>query len=489
MSRSVLVALAFLLPLAPVSAASPFDDLIPYVPPNTNTLVLLNVQAAYDSPLAKSEKWSDDVYRRYRAGMGHIPPDGRAVVVASQVNLTNMTRDHQIGLIRVTRFPTTQALADREGGTTDRIADMAVVLSPRNMYLAMLPGPAIAAVFPADRQSTARWIRHAKTAKKPELAPYLQQAVDSSAGDVLTVAVDLSESVDPNLLRMGLSVSPIIVNQKVADLSRLATFLASVKGLTFSAKVGETITGTVKLDFQFDIRIHQKTTRELFLELLEQQGVAIEGMEKWEATYGASSMTLSGPLTTADLRHVMSLFAFPGVGTPEDPTKDLAGMPSGPATQRYIKAVEAILSGLGSKKDDPDVAKTATWREKAAGQIEQLSRNGVDPIAVDAAFAVAKRIRAIAATLRGLPVDLKEIDSRAWSHSDSTWSVGIGWWGRGGIMYNPNAGSSNNFQQIQEERAKAIAASESKRLELSSQINNTMTDAKKKLADKYKIPF
>ena len=193
MSRFALALVAAFI-LAPTSpAAGPYDDLLPYVPPHCNTLVLLNIKSAYDSPLAKSEKWSESIYQRYKAGMGFVPPDGKAVVISSQVNFSNMTRDHQIGLVRVTGLPSTKGLAEREGGTTDLIADMGVVLSPRNMYLTSLSGPALAMVYPADRQATARWLRHAKMAKKPDLAPYLQKAADAAGDDVLTVQDRIGE--------------------------------------------------------------------------------------------------------------------------------------------------------------------------------------------------------------------------------------------------------------------------------------------------------
>lgn len=490
MSRFALAAFALFVVLAPAPAAGPYDDLMPYVTPHCNTLVLLNVKAAYDSPMAKTEKWSDNTYQRYKSGMGFVPPDAKSLVISSQVNLTNLTRDHQIGLVRVSTLPSTKGLAEREGGTTDSIADHGVVLSPRNTYLTTVAGPAIGVVYPADRQAMARWLKYAKGPKgHDEISPYLKKAADAAGDNVLTIAVDLSDSVDATIMKMGLSVSPIIINQKVADLDRLSRFIATVKGLTFSAKVGESITGSVTLDFGADIMIHKKTTRDLFLELLEDQGVAIPGMETWKAEYGATSMTLSGPLTSADLKHIFSLFSFPGMGSPDDP-KTVAGQPSGPTTQRYLKAVDAILGDLGGKKDNPDYAKTATWRDKAATQIEQLSRNGVDPIAQDAAFAVAKRIRAIAATIRGVPVDLKEIDSKAYYYSSSNVSVGFGWWGRPSLIYNPGGGGVNtNYPQIAEERAKAIAASENKRLEISGQINDLMIDSKKKLTDKYNMPF
>jgi len=50
-------------------------------------------------------------------------------------------------------------------------------------------------------------------------------------------------------------------------------------------------------------------------------------------------------------------------------------------------------------------------------------------------------------------------------------------------------GVQTNYPQIQEERAKAIAEGESKRLTLSGQINDILVDAKKKLSEKYMLPF
>jgi hypothetical protein len=153
--------------------------------------------------------------------------------------------------------------------------------------------------------------------------------------------------------------------------------------------------------------------------------------------------------------------------------------------------VDAVLGGLGSKKDSPDYLKTATWHEKAAMQIEQLSHVSVDPLAIDAASAVAKRIRAIALTLRGVPVDLKALDSQAYSYTQPNGGVSLGWWGgriRPSIYAGPGY-TQTNYPQIQAERAKAIADSEKKRIDLSSQITELMIDAKKKLSEKFGIPF
>ena len=122
-------------------SAGPYDDLLRLVPPNTNTLVLVNVKAAYATPLAKSEKWVDNYFHRYRAGIGFVPPDAEAVVIASEVNLLGMTRDYQLGLVKVKNMPNMKDLATRSGGTLDRFGDQLAVLSPQDVYFVALPSP------------------------------------------------------------------------------------------------------------------------------------------------------------------------------------------------------------------------------------------------------------------------------------------------------------------------------------------------------------
>src|SRR6185437_16082213 len=111
-------------------------------------------------------------------------------------------------------------------------------------------------------------------AKSPSIDSYLQKAADAAGDSVLTIAVDLKESIDPNLMTKALAISPVVARQKGVDVPRLAKFVASVTGLTMTAKVSEGITATIRLDFAFEITAHKKIARDLFLELLDDQGVA-----------------------------------------------------------------------------------------------------------------------------------------------------------------------------------------------------------------------
>ena len=80
---------------------------------------------------------------------------------------------------------------------------MAVVLSPRNVYFAPLPNRVLAAVYPADRQATARWVRHTLAPQgTTALAPYLKQPGDFLPSDCPLKNISHSEGV-PAPVRPG----------------------------------------------------------------------------------------------------------------------------------------------------------------------------------------------------------------------------------------------------------------------------------------------
>ena len=485
MTRLVSVLLVVLAPTAR-AAAGPYDDLLKLVPPNTNTLALVNVKAVYASPLAKSEKWAADYNTRYRAGIGFVPWDAETVAVASDVNLSTMTRDHQVGLVKAGTVPTLKELTDRTGGAVDRVADRASVLSPQGVYYVPLTGQIFSTVYPANRQATARWVRYAAAPRSAPLSPYLKRAAEGTADNVITVALDLSDSADPNAVRAELPASPAVVRQKGVDVARVAQLVASAEGLTLGVKIAGGITASVRVDFGWSVTPFKHIARELFLELLDQHGVAIAGMGAWEATYEEKSMTLSGPLTPTDMRRVLSLFAFPGAADEDDP-KVNADEVSVPATKRYLAAVNVVLADLRAAKDSPDYLKTATWNEKAADQIDHLRTRAVDRAAIDAARDASKRLRAISGSLRGVPINVEALQSKAYYYTHSNVGVSVGWWGARPVWNGVNV--DTNLPQIRQDQAKVIADDKKRRAEAWVQIDQLLADARRKLEVKYKERF
>jgi hypothetical protein len=476
-------ALLLVLVCAPRLCAGPYDDLLKLTPPSANTLVLVNAKAAFATPLAKAEKWADDYFHRYRAGIGFVPPDAELVVIASEVNLSTMHRDYQIGLVKVKNLPNMKDLATRVNGTTDRLSDQVCTLSPQDVYYVGLPGSVFAGVFPANRQAASRWLRHALKSKEAHLSAYLKQAAEGAGDDVLVVAVDLADSADPALLRAGLPMSPAVIRQKSTNLEALSKFVASVQGMTLKVKVTGGIRATLQVDFGFEVDFYKRIARELFLEVLDQQGVAVPGMSGWDVTYGEKSMTLSGALTTSDLRHILSLFAFPGPPDEEEP-KEVVDAVSVPATKRYLAAVDVILGDLRKLKESPDYTKMATWNDKAAARLDQLNRRAVDPIAVGAAVDCARRLKAVAGSLRGVPINLNELGNKPAIGVSPNLGLMTGWWG-----VRPMINIELNFREIHAAQQKVIDDDQQRRVTVWSQIDEILADTRQRLTDKHKTRF
>jgi hypothetical protein len=361
----------------------------------------------------------------------------------ADVNLNSLTRNYQIGLVKVSQVPVMRNLAAREGGTVDEIADQFAVLSPRDVYFSNLSGTELVAIYPADRQFTARWLKAVKAKKTGELSPYLRKVANTAGGNTVTIALDLEDAVDRTILKLTLPSSPSVAKAKTVNVGDLATFLGSIKGMTLAAKVGDSITASVTIEFGFEPFRYRPVLPDLFRELVEGQGIAIPGFEAWEAKYTETTMTLSGALTTADLRRLVSLFSFPNPAGEPDAT-DKPNEPGAGATKRYLAAVQVILADIRKIKDSPSYEKTATWHEKSAAQIEQLSKQGVDPVASDAAIQSAKCLRAIGQSLRGVPIDVSALNSKAYYSSRP--SVGMmpgGPWGWKPFVYGPNQVDTN----------------------------------------------
>jgi hypothetical protein len=487
MLRSSIVMCALILSACAASGAGPYDDLLKSAPASTNAICLIDVKGAFASAMAKQENWAENGQPNNRGGLGFVPMGAEYLAIAADVNLNTMSRNFQVGLVKMRNAPTMKEIAAREGGTTDDIAGQNAALSPRDVYFTTLSASEMAAIYPADRQNTARWIRAAKAAKTTQIPPYLKAAADKAGVNTVTIAIDLEDVVDRNLLKLSLPTSPTVAKNKDLDVARLTAFLASIKGLTFAAKVDNSIVASMTWDFGFDPSQFRKTLPSLAIEVLDGLGVTVPSIETWEPTFADTSMTLSGRLTTAELKRIVSLFAFPSVEeAPVDPNAK-GNEPYGPATKRYLMAVDSILSDLGKLVDSPYYTRSATWHDKAASQIMHLSRQRVDPAAVDAALQSARKLEMIAGSLRGVPMEVGNLANQAYVYSSPQWSVG--WWGwRPSIAIGPSQ-VQTNLPQVQDAIAKTIADDRKRRDTAWSEINRIMAETRQKMADKYKFTF
>jgi hypothetical protein len=116
-------------------------------------------------------------------------------------------------------------------------------------------------------------------------------------------------------------------------------------------KAGDRVTGTVRIDFGSNPLPFERVLRDVFLEVLADEGADLPELAKWEARYPDSAMYLSGSLSPESFARVVGAFAFPHACGP-DPW--------------YFDAVKATVEDVrqATKGANPD--KTALWHARGS---------------------------------------------------------------------------------------------------------------------------
>ena len=480
MKRSLSLGVLFV--LATAASAGPFDTMLSVVPATANTLVLIDVPAIYASPLAKSLKWSDAYAARFKAGMNTVPPDAQRIAIACATNMHTMRREWQLVLTQVRQVANAREIAARESGKLDEIAGRFAVLSPRDVYFTTISEQQSAAWYPANRQLLSHWLRNVpEWQKRPE--PVLSAQLKSAVGamdktEPILIAFDLTDAFDMESIRAALDDSPVVAAAN-PNRAGLAKTLASLRGVSLAIAMTDALTGTIRVDFGLDPSLYKGVMKNLFLEALEDEGAAIGDLTDWTATFTNTSMMLKGKLDPAIMAHLLALFEFPSESEPAEaaPPMDIAKT-NAELTKKYFRAVIDIIEEVRRSKTRKDYLKTATWHETYAHKIEHLSTRFVDPEATKFGLATAERLRAIAASQRGVPLDADRIAAGAFTYTyrNPYWR---GWAGRGPTAVLSNAPAKRG------EIAKVIADDEKNRQQIWSQIEKSIAEARVNLTAKY----
>ena len=159
------------------SAYAQFGDLLARVPPNANSLVLIDVDAFYRSPMAMRKHWKENFATRSSEQPIILPPEARRFVLASHLDpLNNLRSEWEAAVIDLGEPLSLSLLARAEGGYIDSLDGTPVVWTPSRSYLIQLDKQLMGMVYPDDRQAAARWIERMKTGKLAPLSSYLQEA-------------------------------------------------------------------------------------------------------------------------------------------------------------------------------------------------------------------------------------------------------------------------------------------------------------------------
>ena len=422
MKSSAVLAALFLAAIAePTLAQKPkkFDDLLRRVPQEANAMLLVDVDALFDSPLGRREQWREKSVDRPTGVLG-VSADAARFAVAAGVDLTTGEERWKIGMLAThANPPSLQTLAAREGGFVEQVETQNVAWTPRNFYLLSFPERIIGFAVPTDRQALSSWMSNLFI--KPRTFPpgWGDRAVNrANAGTPIVLAIDLQKAIAPKQAEIWLTAFPSETVKKFAiNHDLLGSKIAAAKSATLSIEVKETIEASIRIEFEYSIDMLKPIAKELVLSVLADYGASNEEVERWSCEAGGTSITLAGRLSEDSVRRFLGLLpaptltlsqespgspppiaTAPAAVTPGQPAPDPSPDVVLKATQKYYRSVVDITRSLKSQKATSQQS-LKLWYDRSARQIEELPILYVDNEVLDWGSLVARTVREMAMSI------------------------------------------------------------------------------------------
>jgi hypothetical protein len=276
-------------------AGGAFEDLVRLVPDEANAIVLIDVDKAVSSPYGKKNNWSDKIESAFTSGLTVVSPGAKQSVIAVQFDLEEAHPLWEVAIMRLAHEPDVEAAARLYMGDVDKIGKYPAIDLPGGAYAVKFGTNIAAAMAPANRQSASRWVREVDAHKGPALSPYLTEAYKfaNDLGTPMIIALDLEDVPSVDEVREALSSHEALKGVEV-DVEKLASALASIRGVTLGVTLAAQPFGKLKVDFRENVPLTPELAKTLLLAALEKRGAMLVELEDWKPAVKGKEVTLEG---------------------------------------------------------------------------------------------------------------------------------------------------------------------------------------------------
>jgi hypothetical protein len=239
----------------------------------------------------------------------------------------------------------------------------------------------------------------------------------------------------------------------------------------------------LRIDFGQEIGEHRELLKAYLDVMVAVVGVAIEEFENAPWQFESNAAVVKADLSDGSLSRLMSVALMPLHASDPKVTPTASGVKGEIeliATRRYYQAITFLLNDLEKQnKKASDYRKTAQWYENFAKKIDQLPEGDVDPDMQKYGDLTANKLRSIAQSLRGVPMDL--------SVAAAGLDVRVGVW-------QPNrrtsgAYVSSNSADVMAKQAEAIARDAKQRDQVWGSMANDRRQISRQMREKFKVDF
>ena len=440
-----------LLSVAMTGIASAQQPLSSYFPDHTNAAASIKVAEFYDSEIAKREGWSRAAPL---AGLNAVPGWVNELVLAAHVQPSSTDSQWMITLVPLPESLTFDQIAEQAPNPVEELAGRGMFRTRRG-DIAVELGPNLLGVMrPGVRQTASRWIRSLESDGR-FVPPYLTRSLNAAGQIVL--ALDLVDAIGAPRAQEWLASQPEeIVPPAAAE--AVAQALAGTEGCQLSITAANELTAEVRIDFKEPLSVEAEHLKAVFLTVLADLGAQIPDLADARPGIEGSAFVLRGPLSADGLKRIITLVGSPSAESEAPPAPSTPPRVASTAeiAERYFLAIDDILRHLQSAtRRASSQARVPVWFDNFAYQIDAMETTGVPPELVEFGGRVASDLRAIAASSRGVRVNvdanLRKVTYDVWVDPPT---VGIGLWGWG--AFRPGSVTVNT--NLAQQRARAIDA-------------------------------
>src|SRR5262245_9388949 len=264
------------------SARADFVELLRRAPDSANTIIMIDVERLFMSPIAMKEKWRDK-NNSDRGESLHFPVNSKRYMLVSKLNMVSDFENlWDAALIEPSDPFSLSYLAKREGGYLDKVEGMEIAYSPRNAFFVSLTPTILGVAFPANRQDLSRWLRWVQKRNEPDPSEYFHGAMLEAHGNAQIVAAfDLTNLFTNRMIRDRLHNTESLAGKNV-DMDALTKVLTSIRGLTFTVEATERLTGKLRIDLAESPTPLKEVAKPIILEVLENRGLLLDHqMKDW----------------------------------------------------------------------------------------------------------------------------------------------------------------------------------------------------------------
>ncbi len=461
------------------------DDLY-RLPSSVNAMAVVNMDAVFQSPRAKSENWAKRPRGAALAGCLPIDPRLDRIVIGAHFDPFGTSPPWSVALanLGLKQTITLEQIAQMRKGTVEEVAGQPAAITPHGYFALVQPG-LIAATNGTSRVDFAKYLRFAKDNQQRVLAPYLVNAVKDEFRTPIVLAFDTEDMIDPKAVARVAAASKALGGDK-ATIDAVVAFVGKLKGIRIFIQIGESgLKATVTLDGPGAYTGDPNALKAFLLEALGRAGANLDILSQAVPKPAATGISYVTDMPDTGLMRLMTLLHVPPAPEappPPDRSPEIARDARIAATQHYYNAIVAMLTDLNAEyKRANSYSATANWHAGYAQRIEQLPTVDVDQTVLSWGEAVAFDLRALAASLRGVPIHLQQLESQKRVWLSGLGNSGWGWGGRPMVYLGTNEG------QVAAEQQKAIEAGRTNRDQVWTQLTSEREQVRQKFQDQYGV--